>query len=369
MRTAEIRVAVLLTVALALPLTSCGTTGDDAPGTLANEGSSMVPASASSAQWPAMTDDESSVLSAGILGKVLDKFPAALLARDTLIQPGETARVEILLGRGFGSTALETYDDQRIIVSDVKGNAVLSEMTNRDGKVVFERTYEAAGNYYYRVACDGTIGDKKVTSVLFGVYVRDKDAPIVICDMDKTLVKSSFARVLAGIAGAFDHSVNVMDRLVDERKMTVVYLTHRPDFLNTESRNWLRKQKFPPGPLLGSNLSGLLSGSEKFKTAEIAKLKKRYPKILLAIGDKIADSNAYVSNGVRSVLLPDIEWDEDEGKYWREKLTDMAPVGDEVTVCNNWYEIEDAIFKSQSFPPARVRQRIQEMARKYQSDD
>ena len=63
-------------------------------------------------------------------------------------------------------------------------------------------------------------------------------------------------------------------------------------------------------------------------------------------------------------LLPDIEWDKDKAKYWNEKLTDMEPVGDEVTVCNNWYEIEDAIFKDKSFPPSRVRTRIKEMVRK-----
>lgn len=363
MHTTKIRGAVVLAAVLALPLVSCGKTADDAPGTLANKSPSPVTVEASSAEWPAMTEDESSILSAGILGKVLGKFPAALLARDALIQPGETARVEILLGRGFGSAAIETYAEQRIIVSDVKGQAVFSETTDRDGKVFFERAYESAGNYYYRVTCPGKVGDKDVASVLFGVYVRDKDAPIVICDMDKTLVKSSFARVLAGVAEAFDHAAKVVDRLVAERKMTVVYLTHRPDFLDTESRNWLRKQKFPPGPLLDSTLRGLFSGSEKFKTSEIAKLKKRYPQIRLAIGDKISDSNAYVRNGVRSVLLPDIEWDKAKGKYWREKLSDMASVGDEVTVCNNWYEIEDAIFKDKPFPPARVRKRIQAMVR------
>lgn len=322
-----------------------------------------------SATWPAMVGDEDSVLAVGIAGKILDKMPPSLALRDVMIQPGETADVAITLARGFGSTSLKTYGGQTIIVSDAAGTEVLREKADDKGTIRFTRKFAEPGNYFYRASVDGPVEEKTVRPVLFGIYVRPKDTPIVLCDMDKTLVQSGFAQVLAGLAKPFDGAAAVMHRLVKERGLTVVYLTHRHDFLDVESRTWLRKYDFPPGPLVGSDLGGLFAGSEKFKTGAIAELKKRYANLKMAIGDKIADANAYVANQVPNILLPDIEWDKDKPKYWREKLAEIQTVDPSVTVCRDWTEIERALFQNTKYPLNRMVDLVRAATVKSEKDD
>lgn len=372
-------ISALLTLALlmVLSLPSCGNgqTAADSDETTPPTGGGAAPAAAdaapvakeaSSPQWPKPVGDEDSALSTGIVGKVIDRMPPSLVLQDVMIQPGETAEVSIKLGRGVGSTTINTYPGRRVIVTDGQGAEVLSAKTDQDGRVRFRRKFAEAGNYFYRATVEGQVEEKDVRPSFFGVYVRDKDVPIVICDMDKTLVKSGFGYVLAGLASPFDGAKEVLHSLVADRGMTVVYLTHRPDFLDSESRAWLRRYDFPPGPLVGSTLSGLLSGSEKFKTGAIAELKKRYAKLKLAIGDKIADANAYVANQVPSILLPDIEWDKTKAKYWREKLTEIQTVDPGVTVCRDWSEISQATLKDVKYPLGRMVEMIREAARKYE---
>lgn len=331
----------------------------------ANESLQDDPGPPHSDDWPEMLPEERTVLSTGIVSYALDKAPPTLILGDVLIQPGETASLIVTLGRGFGSTAIKTYPGEEVVFTDARGDEVRRGRTDRDGRVVFEQTVTKPGNYFFRAAVNDKVDGATVRPALFCVYVRPADTPMVICDLDKTLVKSGFAEALIGIAQPFDHAADVVERLVDERKLTVVYLTHRHDFLEAASKQWLRQSGFPPGPLFDSSLGGLISGSEKFKTAELARIKKRFPKLELAVGDKPGDSNAYVANGVRSILLPDIEWDKDKPKYWREKLRDMETVSDEVTVCRDWFEIEEAIFDGKPFAPKRILDRVREMARMF----
>ena len=84
---------------------------------------------------------------------------------------------------------------------------------------------------------------------------------------------------------------------------------HLPPYLDT-----------PVHLLIGSDVRGLLAGSERFKTGAIKELKGRYPNIRLAIGDKVADANAYVANNIRSIYLPDINWKEDDAEYYLDRM-------------------------------------------------
>jgi hypothetical protein len=118
-----------------------------------------------------------------------------------------------------------------------------------------------------------------------------------------------------------------------------------------------------------STLQGLLTGSGEFKTAALARLLERFPNVRLAIGDKFSDVNAYVRNGIPAVLIPDIQWDEDEQEYWREQAEQMRQVDAQVEVCKNWFEIEEAIFDARDYPPSRLMDQIREMLRQAPIDD
>ena len=334
-----------------------------------SQGKPRIEQESKPSDWPPIEPQENSIPSAGIIGQIIGKAPPTLNVADSLIQPGQTAQVPIKLGRGFGRTTIETYGGVKVSITDAEGKEVLSERTDEKGQVVFERKFERAGNHFFRVRVEKKVDDKEVAPALFCVYVRPKDDLLVICDLDKTLVQSGFERVLAGMAKPFDHAGDVLWRLVKERKICVIYLTHRPDFFDASSRMWLRKNKFPPGPLFTSDLSGLFGGSGSFKTGEIARLKQKFPNVQLAVGDKYSDIAAYVENKIPSILIPDIKWSKDKREYWQELLQKIKGVPGDVPVCSNWFEIEEAIFKDTKFPPSRMIDKIKEMVRTTEPDD
>ena len=362
--------ALLLTAALALCLAGCeeddATTGSQqapvgAAGS-AETGGTAAEANPQPANWPEKIPEESSTLGTGMISTIVGKMPPALVLGDALIHPGETAHVGITLGRGFGSTTIKNYPGRTVVITDAAGMTVHEGRTDDDGGIVFERKFDKVGTHFFRAAVDGKVEDTDVRPALFGVYVRQKSTPVVVCDLDKTLVQSGFLKVLIGVAKPFPHAAEVMHRVVNEKKITVLYLTHRNDFFDSMSKYWLREHGFPPGPLFTSDVAGLLEGSGKFKTSELARVKERFPNIRLAIGDKISDSNAYVANKVPSILIPDVDWEKDKADYWQERVAEMRTVNANVTVCRGWFEIEEAIFDGKSFPPGRLIDRLKEMA-------
>ena len=109
-------------------------------------------------------------------------------------------------------------------------------------------------------------------------------------------------------------------------------------------------------------MGGFFTGSGQFKAGQIKHLKRRFANIQLAIGDKPSDSNAYLQNNIPSILIPDIDWEKDKAEYWHEQLRQMQGVDPQVTVCRDWFEIEEAVFKHRKFPPKRMLDKIKGMA-------
>jgi hypothetical protein len=73
------------------------------------------------------------------------------------------------------------------------------------------------------------------------VSVLPPDAPLLITDLDKTIVAGEFSKVLAGRAEPIPHAADVLGRLQRDLGYTVVYLTRRPALLGVRSRDWLAR--------------------------------------------------------------------------------------------------------------------------------
>lgn len=373
---AQVLLAAVLTAVVASP--GCGekngssAEGSRVPSPTTNDSSAPAYTGPSRQTWPPAVEGETGMMATGIAGMAIDKFPPALVLEDAMIRPGEVAAVPIILGRGFGSTTLKTYADRRIIITDAEGGEVAVLETDSGGRATFERRYPEAGAYFFRASVEGTVDEKTVTPHLFGVYVRPADTPLVVCDLDKTLVQSGFFQVMIGMARPFPEAARVVQRIADEKGLAVVYLTHRNDFFDAMSKAWLRANDFPPGPLFTSDVSGLLAGSGEFKTAELARLRERFENIRLAIGDKISDANAYVTNDIPAVLVADVDWQEDSADYFDDQISAMRTVDREVTVVRGWDEIEAALFGGRRYSRDAMIDRLsglRDAARRASDDD
>ena len=277
-------------------------------------------------------------------------------AMDVLAVPGdETALAARLQGgdflRGKAGVVIRFLRD---------GKLYAAAETDSDGAAVVQFTPEAPGDYRFTVeVAPAGLPDSPPSPVDILVACRKSDAPLLVVDMDKTVVASGFHTVLIGKPDPMPDSARVLTRLAGTH--TVVYLTHRPDYFGPKSEAWLKANGYPKGPLLLSSAGGFMKGSSAFKTAAIQEMKKKFNKIEIGIGDKISDAQAYHANGLRSFLIISIPEDGAADSF--EGLAeDISALPDEVQVVTGWKEIEQAVFSQAKFNRSAMEKRLRTLA-------
>jgi hypothetical protein len=284
-------------------------------------------------------------------------FPA-LRASDTLVEAGQETTLEAGIGSGIKQEGLQ---DKRIQFT--LGEALLGEVrTDAAGKAALKwKVPEKPADHRIRARLhpDDPMAEP-VGEVEIFVAARAKDTPIVITDLDRTVVASGFFSVLAGIAKPMPGAAVVLGRLAKDH--TVVYLTHRPDFLAPSSKRWLTENGFPAGPVLTSTMGTLISGSGPYKAGRLAAMKKTFPNVLVGIGDKMSDAKVYADNGVRPILIVQPDWSEDEPKKFEELAAEIAALPDSVQVVTNWQQIDAACFQAATFPRQDMVKRLRDTA-------
>lgn len=294
-----------------------------------------------------------------ILERVRDRAAPVLVAGDVLVAPGAEVALQAGLrsGMGLGGEAGKRIqfhlDERRLaeVVSDQDGNASVRWTAP-----------EKAGDYLVRVRLKpDDQPEKPVDDAQLLVAVRDADARMVVVDLDKTVVASGFARVLLGGAKPMDGASTVLQRLAASH--TVVYLTHRPDFLGPSSKRWLTENGFPRGPVLTSSLGGLAGGSGTYKTARLAEIKRTYKNLVVGIGDKVSDARAYVDHGLNSILILHVDWSEDDPKDYDKLAAELAELPETVHVVSNWSDVAAILFDRAARPKRDMERRLRDMAR------
>jgi hypothetical protein len=297
-----------------------------------------------------------------LIRRVRDRLGPVLLARDVLCRPGEEVLLHASLRDGFRVTGMAGVriqfhlDERRIeqLTSDGDG----------DVQVRWKAPAEP-GDYAIRVRVkpddQPSEGDEIAPARLL-VSVRKPDTPIVIVDLDKTLVASGFGTVLLGGTSAkpMEGSKVVLDRLATDH--TIVYLTHRPDFLGPTSKNWLQTHGYPAGPLLTSTLGGLIEGSGEFKTERLQDLARNFTNLKVGIGDKTSDARAYAALGLVSVLILPVDWSEDDPDDFEDLAADLAALPAGVHVVTNWSDVAQVLFSGAVRPAQPMIQRLRGVA-------
>jgi hypothetical protein len=297
-----------------------------------------------------------------LLRRVRNELGQVLLADDVLCRPGEEITLAASLRGGF---RLEGVEGVRIQFH-LDQRRIDQVTSNADGDVQTRWTAPAEpGDYAIRVRVkpddQPEDEDDHTPPTRLLVAVRKAETPLAIVDLDKTLVASGFHRVLLGagpepMAG----SKVVLARLA--RTHTIVYLTHRPDFLGPTSKTWLDRHGYPTGPLLTSTLGGLIEGSGPFKTRRLTDLSKHFTNLTVGIGDKISDARAYAALGLTSVLILPVDWSEDDPEDFEDLASDLAALPEAVHVVTNWAEVSAILFEGARRPPDPMIRRLRGVA-------
>lgn len=242
-----------------------------------------------------------------------------LTAEDVLALPGSkirlVARVERYLLRFVdppvrGAT-VEFFDGESRL-----GSAV----TDARGFASIEADAGPAGRRRFRVTT-------RRSEEALVVRVLPADAPVLVVDLDHTLAdigttRFAFARNkdVRPLSGA----VEALQRLAS--RFEVVYLTARDHSFLAKTRDWLRLQGLPDGPVFLRRLRFWSQPAVQHKLERLGELKRTH-RLVAGVGDLPGDAKAYLANGLAAVLidpkglLPDIEgavrvrsWQEAEAK-------------------------------------------------------
>lgn len=197
----------------------------------------------------------------------------------------------------------------------------------------------------------------KMRAVPLTVCVAKKNAPMMIVDLDHTVVGSGFFSVMMRMAKPMPEAAAVMTRL--SKKITVIYLTHRPAALTNLSKNWLINYNFPAGPLLTNQDNKFSSGD--YKGQRMKELRHEFNNIQIGIGDKDSDVQAYRVNNMRAFWI--IKY-KDKRKSVEKIVKTISPYrGDRgIEVVFDWEQIEQSIDGQRSFRVGLVEKQLKARA-------
>jgi hypothetical protein len=281
-----------------------------------------------------------------------------LRASDMLVEAGQEAALEASLGTGLRKEGLDGKRIQFFMGEQMLGEA----RTDGAGTATFRwKVPEKPADY--RVQARLSPADQpqeKVAGADIFVAARAKDATLAVVDLDRTVVQSGFFSVLVGAAKPMPGAAVVLGRLA--RDNTIVYLTHRPDFLATTSKRWLTENGFPPGPVLTSTMGTLLSGSGAYKAARLAAVKRIFPNVLVGIGDKMSDVKVYADTGARPILIFQPDWSEHDPEKFEKLADELAALPDSVQVVTNWQQAAAVCFEKAVFLKRDMEKRLRDTA-------
>ena len=270
-------------------------------------------------------------------------------ALDWLGPPGEEARLRAQLRggdfvRAQPGHAVRFYRD---------GKLFKVAETDADGMAGVGFTPPAPGDYEFTGMPEEPPAPRKLL-----VACRTPDTRMAIVDLDKTVVASGFHTVLIGRAEPMPDSQDVLRKLAATH--TIVYLTHRPDYFAVKSKDWRGEQKYPPGVLLLSTLSGFLSGSGAYKTGAIDRLRKQFSRVEIGIGDKISDAQAYHDNAMKAFLI--IQPDGATAEELTRLADALEALDEKAHVVTHWRQIDQVLSGGASHLRPAAQQMLRDRA-------
>lgn len=246
------------------------------------------------------------------------------------------------------------------------GELIEAARTNDDGVATVSFTPAKAGEYFFKaeVAPTGLEDDPPSPQELM-ILAAPAETPMVVVDLDKTVVASGFHTVLIGDPEPMPESPEVLRKLSTDYQ--IVYLTHRPDYFSIKSKTWLWENDYPRAPVILSSVSGFLKGSGAFKGDMIRQLKDRFPGMNIGVGDKISDVLAYHDNGMRAFLIVQVPESSDPEEYIA-LAEDLEELPEEIHVVETWRQVEKGIYDGTSYPRSVMQEKLLALAQEAESE-
>ena len=238
--------------------------------------------------------------------------PPILSVDDAVVMPGEKTHLVAYVEREPVLGLRKDVEDVTVRFF-VGGNEVGHDKTDDDGRASI-RCELRSGTARYEARA--VVGRRKLLAE-GDVFAWDGDRVIIAVDVDDTIARTDYTDLI------FDEDEDEIDPLKRSSKTLdtlaadyhIVYLTARPRFLLHKTRVWLREEDFPTGPVITAKGLRQSVRQERFKRKQLKVLRKRWPKLLIGIGNSTSDAEAYGACGLLSIMLEQEDGKEDFGRH------------------------------------------------------
>jgi hypothetical protein len=229
------------------------------------------------------------------------KTDAHLSGYDVLALPGEAA---VLRAKAEKRSRVRFRPDIKgeTLEFHAGGKLLGSATTDGDGVAALPHRFAKPGRYIVTVRFGAK--SKYAAEDALLVAVCDAKTRLIVCDIDHTIADVSAAKFIFKKnenVPALPGSPEALARLAKHAQ--IVYITARDDAFLRKTRDWLALRKFPRAPVFFWDFGGKKLSHAKYKTGEIAAIKKRFPNTVAGVGDKVSDARAYLANGLRAVII------------------------------------------------------------------
>ncbi|MBN2562657.1 MAG: hypothetical protein JXQ75_17160 [Phycisphaerae bacterium] len=226
-----------------------------------------------------------------------------LTADDAIIGPDGRTTLVAHIEPSHGLRLFRDHDDIEIrffLGRELVGTA----LTNDSGCATLECRRSLAAVDGYQAEADVPDCELRAPG---RTYVWDGDRTAVAVDIDNTICHTDRDHLLfratdrnsKPIAG----SVQTLSAISHD--FDIIYLTARPHPMLDKTRQWLAAHGFPDGPLITAPDWRSALRQQRYKRHALQRLRRYLPNLLIGIGDREADVEAYVANDMLAIRIRD----------------------------------------------------------------
>jgi hypothetical protein len=137
------------------------------------------------------------------------------------------------------------------------------------------------------------------------IYAWREDRPIIAVDIDNTISRTDYEELILKRqdvdSSPIPGSREGVTALADE--FYIAYVTARPRIYVEKTRWWLNENRFPPGPVVTAPRLRDLIQHKTLKRKMFATLRRRWPNLLIGIGNNWFDADACGANGMLALIV------------------------------------------------------------------
>lgn len=184
----------------------------------------------------------------------------------------------------------------------IDGKEIRRADTGDGGRAAVEFPLPGPGFSSFEARADVDGRELQTTGPIFN---WNDGRPILAVDIDNTISRTEYEDLILKTLDVKSKPIpGSRETLTDlSRDFYVAYVTARPRIYVEKTRWWLSQNGFPPGPVVTAPRIRDVIQRKTLKRKMLADLRRRWPNLLIGIGNNQHDAEAYGANGMLALIV------------------------------------------------------------------